>query len=70
VNVVCCAGRGLCVGPIPRPEYFYRVLCVLYVSECVCVVCVCVCVCVCGVSECVCVCVCVVCLCLCLNVCV
>jgi len=30
VNVVCCAGRGLCNGPIPRPEESYRVC--VYVS--------------------------------------
>ena len=30
VSVVCCAGRGLCFGPIPRPEESYRV----YVCRC------------------------------------
>ena len=27
VNVVCCAGRGLCVGLITRPEESYRLWC-------------------------------------------
>ena len=30
VSVVCCAGRGLCFGPLPRPEESYRV----YVCRC------------------------------------
>ena len=34
VNVVFCAGRGLCVGPIPRPEDSYRLWCV-WVYVCV-----------------------------------
>jgi len=25
VNVMCCTGRDLCDGPIPRPEESYRV---------------------------------------------
>jgi hypothetical protein len=28
VSVVCCVGRGICDGPIPRPEEPYR-LCVI-----------------------------------------
>jgi hypothetical protein len=28
VNVVCLSGRGLCNGPISRPEESYRVWCV------------------------------------------
>jgi hypothetical protein len=28
MSVVCCAGRGLCVGLITRPEESYRVRCV------------------------------------------
>ena len=31
MSVVCCAGRGLCVGLITRPEESYRMWCV---SEC------------------------------------
>jgi len=61
----CCmlSGRGLCDGPISRPEDSYR----RRTRECVCVfVCVCLCVCVC---VCVCVFVCV-CLCVCVCVCV
>jgi hypothetical protein len=37
VNIVCCTGRGLCYGPIPRPEWSYQVMCVC-VCVCVCVV--------------------------------
>ena len=34
VNVVCCVGRGLCDGPIPRPGESRRVC----VCVCVCVI--------------------------------
>ena len=37
VNVVCCAGRGLCVGPIHRPENSYRVCVWVCVCLSVCV---------------------------------
>jgi hypothetical protein len=38
VNTVCCIGRGLCDGPIPRPEEWYRVcVCVRACVVCVCV---------------------------------
>jgi hypothetical protein len=29
VSVVCLSGRGLCNGPIPRPEESYRLWCVI-----------------------------------------
>jgi hypothetical protein len=29
VSVVCLSGRGLCDGPIPRPEESYRLWCVI-----------------------------------------
>jgi len=34
VNIVCCKRNGLCDGPNPRPEEWYR----LCVCVCVCVI--------------------------------
>ena len=72
------SGRGLCYGPITRPEESYLECVWFFVCVCgVCVWCVCVmCVCVvCGVCVCACVCVCVrvsvyVCVCVRMSVCV
>jgi hypothetical protein len=33
VSVVCLSGRGLCDGPITRPEEFYRLCCVIVCDQ-------------------------------------